>query len=89
MNKIVGKVTIEERNEIQQLFEHRNGLDEIAMIIPEKQTVLHNKLVKDIEETNTKFQNWWEEKALKYQWESPEGGKWKIDFKTCDVYLIV
>ncbi len=89
MNKIVGKITIEERNEIQMLFEHRNGLDEIAMIISEKHGALYDKLIKDKEETNNKFQNWWEEKALKYQWESAEGGKWKIDFKTCDVYLIV
>ena len=89
MNKIVGKITVEERNEIQMLFEHRNGLDEIAMIVSKEQGALYDKLVKDKEETNIRFQNWWEEKALKYQWESTKGGKWKIDFKTCDVYLIV
>lgn len=89
MNKIVGKITVEERNEIQMLFEHRNGLDEIAMIVSKEEGALYEKLVKDKKETNIKFQNWWEEKARKYQWEFNEGGKWKIDFKTCDVYLIV
>lgn len=30
IRKVVGQVTIEERNEIQQLFERRNGLNELA-----------------------------------------------------------
>ena len=33
IRKVVGQVTIEERNEIQQLFERRNGLNELAKIL--------------------------------------------------------
>ena len=31
--KIVGQVTIEEKNEIQTLFERRNGLSELSQIL--------------------------------------------------------
>ena len=32
MKKVVGKVTEEEKSEIQQLFERQNGLNELAKI---------------------------------------------------------
>ena len=31
--KVVGSVTEQEKNEIQSLFERRNGLNELAMIL--------------------------------------------------------
>ena len=35
--KLVGQVTPEEKDEIQRLFERRNGLNELAMILtPDK-----------------------------------------------------
>ncbi len=30
MKKLVGQVTVEEKDEIQKLFERRNGLNELA-----------------------------------------------------------
>ena len=59
IRKVVGQVTIEERNEIQQLFERRNGLNELAKILTADNHELYEKLVKDMGETGTKFQNWW------------------------------
>ena len=56
--KIIGQVTIEEKNEIQTLFERRNGLNELAKIVTADNTELYEKLVKDLGETGTKFQNW-------------------------------
>ena len=58
MRKIVGKVTAEEKNEIQTLFERRNGLNELAKIVTSDNNELYEKLVKDLGETGTKFQNW-------------------------------
>ena len=49
MKKLVGKVTIEERDEIQSLFERRNGLTELAKILSADNAELYEKLVKDIE----------------------------------------
>lgn len=88
IRKVVGQVTIEERNEIQQLFERRNGLNELAKILTADNHELYEKLVKDMGETGTKFQNWWERMGEKYQWESIDGGNWEINFDTCEVYLV-
>lgn len=86
--KLVGQVTAEEKNEIQALFERRNGLNELAMILTADNQSLYEKLVKDIGETGTKFQNWWSRMAEKYQWESVDDGNWEIDFDTSDIYLV-
>ena len=88
IRKVVGQVTIEERNEIQQLFERRNGLNELAKILTADNHELYEKLVKDMGETGTKFQSWWNRMGEKYQWESIEGGNWEINFDTCEIYLV-
>lgn len=87
MKKLVGQVTVEEKNEIQALFERRNGLNELAKILTPENEALYQKLVKDMGETGTKFQQWWDNMAAKYQWESIEGGNWEINFDTCEIYL--
>lgn len=88
IRKVVGQVTIEERNEIQQLFERRNGLNELAKILTADNHELYEKLVKDMGETGTKFQSWWDRMGEKYQWESIDGGNWEINFETCEIYLV-
>lgn len=85
--KKVGQVTVEEK-EIQQLFERRNGLNELARIVTTDNSELYEKLVKDLGETGTRFQQWWDRMAQKYNWESCDNGNWEIDFDTCDIYLV-
>ena len=87
--KLVGQVTTEEKNEIQALFERRNGLNELAKIVTAENADLYEKLVKDMGETGTKFQQWWDTMAEKYQWESADGGNWEINFDTCEIFLVV
>ena len=86
--KLVGQVTVEEKNEIQSLCERRNGLNELSQILTVENEALYEKLVKDLGETGAKFQNWWNRMGEKYNWESIEGGNWEIDFDTCSIYLI-
>lgn len=86
--KLVGQVTPEEKNEIQALFERRNGLNELAKVLTADNAELYEKLVKDMGETGTKFQNWWDTMAKKYQWESSPNGNWEINFDTCEIFLI-
>ena len=86
--KVIGQVTLEERNEIQTLFERRNGLNELAHILTTENEDLYEKLVKDLGETGAKFQDWWNRMGEKYNWESVEGGNWEIDFETCNIYLV-
>ena len=88
MKKPIGQVTAEERDEIQALFERRNGLNELAHILTIDNTELYEKLIKDMGETSTKFQNWWSRMAALYQWESADDGHWEIDFETCEIFLI-
>ena len=85
--KLVGLVTPEERTEIQTLFERRNGLNELAKILTSDNAELYEKLVKDMGETSTKFQNWWNRMSNKYQWESTVNGNWEINFDTCEIFL--
>lgn len=86
--KNVGQVTPEERTEIQTLFERRNGLNELAKIVTADNSELYEKLVKDMGETGTKFQSWWDRMAEKYQWESAPDGNWEINFDTCEIFLV-
>lgn len=86
--KIIGQVTTNEKNEIQALFERRNGLNELSQILTVENEALYEKLVKDLGETGAKFQDWWNRMGEKYNWESVEGGNWEIDFDTCNIYLV-
>ena len=88
IRKVVGQVTPEERAEIQALFERKNGLTELAKIVSADNTELYEKLVKDMGETGTKFQQWWDTKSKKYGWESHPKGNWEINFETCEITLI-
>lgn len=67
--KLIGQVTVEEKNEIQAIFERKNGLNELAQIISVDNKELYEKLVKDLGETSTKFQSWWDKMSQKYNWE--------------------
>ena len=51
VKKVIGQVTVEEKNEIQVLFERRNGLNELAKILTADNNDLYEKLVKDLGET--------------------------------------
>ena len=88
MNKVISRVTEEERNEIRTLFERRNGLNELAKILTADNADLYEMLVKDMGETGTKFQNWWDRMAQKYNWENEEGANWEINFDTCEILLV-
>lgn len=88
MRKEVGSVTPEERDEIQSLFERRNGLNELAKILTADNAELYEKLVKDLGDTGTKFQDWWNRMGDKYQWEGTEDGNWEIEFDSCKIYLV-
>lgn len=88
MKTKIGQVTIEEKNEILSLFERKNGLNELVKILPADNSELYERLVLDMGQTTTKFQQWWDTMSQKYNWESMEGSNWEIDFDTCDICLV-
>lgn len=94
--EMVGKVTTEERDEIQLLFNRRNALSELAMVLNDTSRTkgevdenLYEKLLKDMGETSAKFQGWWDRMGHKYQWKSAPNGQWQINFATGEILLIV
>ena len=89
MKKLVGQVSEEEKNEIQTLFERKNGLAELSKILTAENDALYEKLVKDMGETNTRFQKWWDDMGIKYKWESLPNGNWEINFQSNEIFLVV
>lgn len=94
LKKKVGKVTEEDRDEIQSLFERKNGLIELFKSLDAvgrrelDNNPLYEKIIADLGKVSTKFQGWWDEKSVKYNWEKVKGCHWQIDFETCDIYLV-
>lgn len=88
MKKTIATVSEQERDEIQALFERRNGLSELARILTPENDELYERLVKDMGATNTRFEEWWNSMSEKYSWESAENGHWEIDFNNCNIYLV-
>lgn len=88
MKKVISRVTEIERDEIQSLFERRNGLSELAKILTPENSELYDRLVKDLGVTSSKFQGWWDRMVKKYQWESEINGHWEINFDTCEILLV-
>ena len=88
MKTKIGQVTIEERDEIQSLFERKNGLIELSQILEPSNEALYQKLVTDMGVTSTKFHDWWKRMSEKYNWKKSDNGKWEIDFDTCEIYLV-
>lgn len=89
MKKVISRVTEIERDEIQSLFERRNGLSELAKILTPENSELYERLVKDLGVTSSKFQGWWDRMVKKYQWESEINGHWEINFDTCEILLVI
>lgn len=83
----MGYVTPEEKLQIQRLHERKNGLTELAKSLTADNSELYEKVVEDMGHTITKFQQWWNEMAEKYQWESSPNGHWEINFNNGEIYL--
>lgn len=84
---VVGKVSVTECNRMYLLFRHLNALKDLGLIIPRDDESLYSKYTKDLEDTESSFQNWWDTMAEKYQWPSKEGRSWEINFETCEILL--
>jgi CXXX repeat modification system protein len=90
--KPVGTITQPERDEIRELFERKVALAELFKTLTdvdkEENGKLYDKLVKDMADTASKYQRWFDEKSRLYGWENVPGGHWQINFDTCEVFLM-
>lgn len=87
-----GKVSAEERDEIKRLFQRKLALTELfqalAKMEPQQIEALYEKALQDMGETTQQFQGWWDATARKHGWKAVNGANWRIDFDTCEVFLV-
>lgn len=87
MDKKVGKITEDEMNEVEVLFEKKIALENLTKILdPVINESLYEKTVRDYGETIHAFNNWWADKSEQYNWERNDK-EWYVDFNTGDIYL--
>ncbi len=92
--RIIGSVTDEEKEQIESLYERKNGLVELmyslnqnTLLSEEAKSSIYDKLVLDMGKTEVSFDKWWSDMQQKYQWISPEGYSYFIDFHTNEIML--
>ncbi len=85
--KLVGKVTPEQRDEIQALYERRNSLKELLLIVPKDNQDLYERVFADMTQAQKNFDQWWADRGAEYLWEGKVNGRWEINFETCEIYL--
>jgi CXXX repeat modification system protein len=80
--KVVWKLSEEDFEDIQDLYEKKLALENLTKIIDVKDSELYGKLVKDYGTTLHKFNNWWNLTSEKYKW---EGRNWWVNFDTKEI----
>lgn len=87
MNKVVGKVTEEEKRSIMEINNHKNSLEELLIILP-SDGELYKQASADFAETQKKYLEWWNVHYQKYQWEKGKGD-WTIIFESNEIVIEV
>ena len=91
--KAIGKVSTEERNQIQKLYNRKSGLLELAGTLEPlgrrelQDNALYEKLVEDLGYTVNEYQSWWDNMGKKYSWANIPGHEWEINFSSCEIFL--
>ncbi|MBQ8152296.1 MAG: CXXX repeat peptide modification system protein [Prevotella sp.] len=85
MKKIVGQVTENEKRDILKINNHKNSLEELLLILPEKSD-LYLQALSDLNKTKKMYQEWWDTYYAKYQWEKGER-EWSIIFDTNEIVI--
>lgn len=87
-----GQVNPDERDEIKELYLRKIALNELFLSLSKLETSqidkLYNRIVMDMGQTSVAFQSWWDKKSKEHNWEAEEGATWRIDFDTCEIYLV-
>ena len=89
--KYLGTVTSEERDVIRALYERRTGLVELFKVLLDLEKneadSMYEKVVNDLGQVTIKYNDWWTQMSLKYNWENSKGMQWEIEFETCKVFI--
>ncbi|MDT8719432.1 CXXX repeat peptide modification system protein [Clostridium sp. 19966] len=90
----VGVVSEIEKLELMKLYEKKNAIEELEFSI--NKSDLGEKDIEKIKEKIiiqkpiivNQFNEWWKSKANKYSWQGKEGGQWRINFDSNEIFLI-
>ena len=61
--------------------------EKVGQVTPKERTEIQLLFERNMGETGTKFQNWWDRMSGQYQWKSTPNGHWEINFDTCEIFL--
>jgi CXXX repeat modification system protein len=85
---ILNRISYAETTEIRHLFERRNSLTELLLIVSPEDTDLLFQITDDLNKTKTDYQNWWNLKSKEYEWVQEANQHLEINFDTGDVLLV-
>ena len=85
MAVLVGKVTEEEKREIEILYEKKTALKNLLKIKLKRND--KEKIADELKNIEQLMEQWGKEKSEKYAWKSKPNGKWQILFSTCEILL--
>lgn len=87
--KVVGRVSEEEKNEIEVLFEHREALKSLVSSLSDEvlleDAIVYDKYIAEIAEINYRYRSWWERMEMQYNWPKLPKEHLTIDFNTNEV----
>lgn len=91
--KILGFVSEREKNRLIIFHERRIALNELALSLQnnffsnKEKVEIIKKIEMDEKEVLENIDNWWKEKAEKYEWEGYANSRWEINFDTNEIIL--
>lgn len=83
MDKVICRLTDEEKNEIEAIFERKVALENLTKL-PDvvSNAALYEKLIADYGKTTIRFQKWWQMATEKYQL---QGKEVRVDFENAQL----
>lgn len=88
MKEKLAQVTSLEGNEIKVIYSHLSSLKELDYLIKSCNKEIYDKFVKDLEDTNNAYQQWWDKISIKYNLPVHEQRNWEFNFRTNTICLL-
>lgn len=89
----IGSISENDKDNALSINSRINSLEELLIALDEQdfsedeKKSLHERINKDINETNNKLDNWWITMAKKYKWAVLKKTKLFLDIDTCNVFI--
>ncbi|RDY33232.1 CXXX repeat peptide modification system protein [Lachnotalea glycerini] len=94
MEKILVNLERDEEQNIEKIFGRLNSLNNLSLTFAannklfDEKSVLYDKVLTDIQETQKKYDTWWKEIVEKYNLESYVLNKLSVNFRTQNLELL-